>query len=142
MGWDAAPGARLKPGADVDVVDGCPNENLGADDVDGAGGIKVFEGEDDDVPENEKRGVVGFELSDVVVEVEMGGGTRASDLAAAGVEEKVTGEGEALEVAPKIGTWDLVVGGTTTAGDEAEEEVSGFAKENGAGLEALSVEGG
>lgn len=96
------PGDRLKPGADVDVVDGCPNENLGADDVDDVGGMAMVE--DEAAPENEKRGAVGFELSDVVAEVETGGGTRASDLAAAGVEEKVTGEGEELEVAPKIGT--------------------------------------
>lgn len=132
------PGAKLRPGADVDVVDCCPNKNFGADDVDDVGSMGVDE--DEDAPENEKRGAVSFELSGVVVET--GGGTGASALAAAGVKPMVTGEGEELEIAPKVSPWDLVVGGETTAGDGVEEEVSGFAKENVAGLEALSVEGG
>ena len=131
-------GARLEPGADVDVVDGCPNENFGTEGADDVG--SVAPDKDEDAPENEKRGAVGFELSDVVAEVETGGRTGVSALVAAGVEPKVTGEGE--EVALKNGGWDLVVGGATAAGDEAEEEMSGFAKENGASFEVLSVEGG
>lgn len=62
------PGARLDPGADVDVVDGCPNENFGTEGADDVGSVAVDK--DEDAPENEKRGAVGFELSDVVAEVE------------------------------------------------------------------------
>lgn len=93
------PGVRLKTGAGV----GGPNENLGTDDVDDSGGTAVDEDEDEDIPENEKRGAVGFELSDVTAN-ETVGGTGASALVAAGAEPKVAGKGEELEEAPKIGT--------------------------------------
>lgn len=120
------PSATLEPGENVDVVDGCPNENFGTEGADDVGSVAVDE--DEDAPENEKMGGVGCELSDVVAEVETGG-AGVSTLAAAGVEPKVMGEGGDLE-------------GPTTTGDGVDEEISGFAKENGAGLEALSVEGG
>ena len=83
--------ARLDPGADVNDVDGCPNENFGTEGADDAGSEVVDE--DEGAAENEKRGAVGFELSDVAAEVEMGGGTKVSALVAAVVEPKVTGEG-------------------------------------------------
>ena len=90
LGWDT-----VVLGINADVVGGCPNENLGADD----GGCVAVDG---DVPENEKRGAVGFELSNAVAEVDAGRRTAASALAVAEVRPKATGE--ELEVAPKFGT--------------------------------------
>lgn len=120
------PSATLELGGNVDVVDGCPNENFGTEGEGDVGSVTMDE--DEDVPENEKMGGVGCELSDTVTELETGG-AGVPTLAAAGVEPKGIGEGEGLD-------------GPTTAGGDADEKMSGFAKENRAGLEALSVEGG
>lgn len=95
------PEARLEPGVNIDGVGGCPNENLGADGTDDVGSVTLDD--DDGAPENEKRGTVGFKLSDAVAEAETGRGARASALATAGVEPEVTGEGEGCKVAPKFG---------------------------------------
>ena len=85
------PGARLEPGANVDVVAGCPNENFGTEGVDD---VAVVAGDADaDAPENEKKGAVGFELSDVMAEAEIGRGAWVSAFVSAGAELKVMAEG-------------------------------------------------
>lgn len=85
----------MRLGVNIDVVGGCPNENLGAGGADDVGSVAT-----DDAPENEKRGI-GVELSgEVVAVVETRAG--ASALATAGVEPRIMGEAE-FEAAPKFG---------------------------------------
>jgi hypothetical protein len=116
-------------GAFAEVVDDCPNENLGAEGAVPAGVVE-------DVPENEKSGVAGFELSE---------GAGVSVLTTAGVEANT--EVGAAEVGaifegpvPKIDSCG--VGAVAADGVEADVAVLGLAKEKGAGLDVASVGGG